>query len=95
MIDRTKAIRELKLIAGKTPQSIKVTPDDSLHRNTSVVRIEVNDIAGRALILFDIAGDGTVRCCIQSVPIRMLFRLPDTVFRCGCESRLAVTNSLP
>ena len=61
MIDRTKAIRELKLIAGKTPQSIKVAPDDSLHRNTSVVRIEVNDIAGRALILFNIAGDGTVQ----------------------------------
>lgn len=61
VIDRTKAIRELKLIAGKTPQSIKVAPDDSLHRNTSVVRIEVNDIAGRALILFNIAGDGTVQ----------------------------------
>ena len=61
VIDRTKAIRELKLIAGKTPQSIKVAPDDSLHRNTSLVRIEVNDIAGRALILFNIAGDGTVQ----------------------------------
>ena len=55
------AIRELKLIAGKTPQSIKVAPDDSLHRNASLVRIEIADVAGRALILFNIAGDGTVQ----------------------------------
>ena len=45
------AVRELKLIAGKTPQPIKVTPDDSLHRNASLVHIELADVAGRALIL--------------------------------------------
>ena len=61
VIDRAKAIRELKLIAGKAPQSIKVAPDDSLHRNASLVRIEITDVAGRALILFNIAGDGTVQ----------------------------------
>ena len=33
VIDRAMAVRELKLIASKTPQPIKVTPDDSLHRN--------------------------------------------------------------
>ena len=55
------AVRELKLIASKTPQPIKVTPDDSLHRNASLVRIELADVAGRALILFDITGDGTVQ----------------------------------
>ncbi len=61
VIDRAMAIRELKLIAGKSPQSIKVAPDDSLHRNASVVQIEIAEVAGRALILFDIAGDGTVQ----------------------------------
>ena len=79
VIDRAMAVRELKLIASKTPQPIKVTPDDSLHRNASLVRIEVPDVAGRALILFDITGDGTVagavsdwlgslyasNCCVQ------------------------------
>jgi uncharacterized caspase-like protein len=61
VIDRAKAIRELKLIAGKVPQPIKVSPDDSLHRAASLVRIEMTDVAGRALILFNIAGDGTVQ----------------------------------
>ena len=61
VIDRAMAVRELKLIASKTPQPIKVTPDDSLHRNARLVRIEVTDVAGRALILFDITGDGTVQ----------------------------------
>jgi hypothetical protein len=61
VIDRAMAIRELKLIAGKSPQSIKVAPDDSLHRNASVVQIEIAEVAGRALILFDITGDGTVQ----------------------------------
>lgn len=61
IIDRAKAIRELKLIAGKTPQPIKVAPDDSLHHDASLVRIEITDAAGRALILFNIAGDGTVQ----------------------------------
>jgi Caspase domain len=61
VIDRAMAVRELKLIASKTPQPIKVTPDDSLHRNASLVRIELADVAGRALILFDITGDGTVQ----------------------------------
>ena len=61
VIDRAMAIRELKLIAGKSPQWIKVAPDDSLHRNASVVQIEIAEVAGRALILFDITGDGTVQ----------------------------------
>ena len=46
VIDRAMAVRELKLIAGKTPQPIKVTPDDSLHRNASLVRVELADVAG-------------------------------------------------
>ena len=66
VIDRTTAVRALKMIAGKTPQSIKVTPDDSLHRNSSLVHIEVGDIAGRTLILFDIAGDGTIQTLYPS-----------------------------
>jgi hypothetical protein len=60
VIDRAMAIRYLKLMAGKTPQPIKVTPNDSLHRSDSLVHIEITDVAGRALILLNIAGDGTV-----------------------------------
>jgi Caspase domain len=61
VIDRATAIRELKRIASKEPQAIKVTPDDSLHHTSSLVHVEMTDVAGRALILFNIAGDGTVQ----------------------------------
>jgi hypothetical protein len=66
IIDRTSAVRALKLFTGKSPQSIKVTPDDSLHRNSTLVNIEVDDVAGRTLILFDITGDGTIQSLYPS-----------------------------
>jgi hypothetical protein len=61
VIDRATAIRELKRIASKEPQAIKVAPDDSLHHQASLVHVEMTGVAGRALILFNIAGDGTVQ----------------------------------
>ena len=61
VIDRTAAIRELKQMATNAPQVIKIAPDDRLHRNQSQVQIELSELAGRALILFNIAGDGTVQ----------------------------------
>jgi hypothetical protein len=61
VVDRATAVRELKRIATKEPQAIKVAPDDSLHHKASLVHIEMTGVAGRALILFNIAGDGTVQ----------------------------------
>ena len=61
IIDRTAAIRELKRITTKGPQSLKVIPDDTLHRKGSLVQLNVPDVAGRALILFNIAANGTVQ----------------------------------
>jgi hypothetical protein len=61
VIDRAGAIRELKRIAVKVPQSLKVIPNDGLHRKDDLVHLEVSDLAGRALILFNITGDGTVQ----------------------------------
>jgi hypothetical protein len=61
VIDRAAAIRELKLMWTKDPQVIKIGPDDSLHRNESLVQIELNNTEGRALIMFNITGDGTVQ----------------------------------
>jgi hypothetical protein len=59
--DRAAAIRALKQMATNAPQLIKIEPDDALHRNNSSVDIELSDVAGRSLILFNIAGDGTVQ----------------------------------
>jgi uncharacterized caspase-like protein len=61
VIDRTAAIRELKRIATKSPQPLRVAPDDAQHHNNEPVQIELTDIAGRAVMLFDISGDGTIQ----------------------------------
>jgi Caspase domain len=61
VIDRTAAIRELKKIATKSPQVVRVAPDDAQHHNEEPVQIELSDVAGRAVILFDISGDGTIQ----------------------------------
>jgi hypothetical protein len=61
VIDRAAAIRELKRMATNEPQSIKIAPDDSLHHRSNTVSIQMSDVAQRALILVNIAGDGTVQ----------------------------------
>jgi hypothetical protein len=61
VIDRAAAVRALKQLAAKAPQSIKVIPDDKLHRNESKVAVEIGSLSGRALVMFNIAGDGTVQ----------------------------------
>jgi hypothetical protein len=60
-IDRTAAVRALKQAAAQAPQSIKVIPGDAVHRRDNRVAVEIGNLAGRALILFNIAGDGTVQ----------------------------------
>jgi hypothetical protein len=61
VIDRTAAVRELKRIATKAPQVVRVAPDDSQHHNNEAVQIELSDVANRAIVLFDISGDGTIQ----------------------------------
>jgi hypothetical protein len=77
VIDRTAAIRELKKIATKAPQAVRVAPDDAQHHNNQPVQIELSDVAGRAAILFDISGDGT---------IQMLYPIGSDVARTQAES---------
>jgi hypothetical protein len=61
VIDRTAAVRELKRIATKSPQPLRVAPDDAQHHNDEPVQIELSEVAGRAVVLFDISGDGTIQ----------------------------------
>jgi len=61
VIDRAAAVRDLKRVSTKAPQVIKVAPDDSLHRGESMVQIQLSNVSGRALVLFNIAGDGTIQ----------------------------------
>jgi hypothetical protein len=61
IIDRASAVRALKLMAAKAPQAIRLRPNDKLHRSGSRIEIEVSDVSGRSMVMFNIAGDGTVQ----------------------------------
>ncbi|HKA74541.1 MAG TPA: caspase family protein [Xanthobacteraceae bacterium] len=61
VIDRAAAVRDLKQIATRTPQAIRMMPDDRLQRRNTVVQVQVSELTDRALILFNITGDGTVQ----------------------------------
>ncbi len=61
VVDRTAAVRAVKQIAARSVQAIRLVPDSSVHRRGSRVEIEVDGLAGRSLLLFNIAGDGTVQ----------------------------------
>jgi hypothetical protein len=61
VIDRSAAVLGIKRLAAKSPQTINVGPDDKLHHDNRKVVVDIMDIAGRALVLFNIASDGTVQ----------------------------------
>jgi hypothetical protein len=61
IIDRAAAVRAFKTMGSKAPQSIRVLPNDKLHRSGSRIEIEVAEVAGRSMVMLNIAGDGTVQ----------------------------------
>jgi uncharacterized caspase-like protein len=61
VIDRTSAVRTLKQIATRSVQPIRLVPDSGVHHSGSRVEVAVDALAGRSLLLFNIAGDGTVQ----------------------------------
>jgi len=61
VIDRTAAIRALKAITARSIQAIRLVPDSRVHHRGNRVEVEVDGLAGRSLLLFNIAGDGTVQ----------------------------------
>lgn len=61
IIDRAAAIRAFKVKATKSPQTVRIRPTDRLHRRGAKIEVEVSDVAGRSMIMFNIAGDGTVQ----------------------------------
>ena len=61
VIDRMASIRGFNQLSAKGAQTVRVLPNDALHHNDSRVEIQVSGVANRALLLFNIAGDGTVQ----------------------------------
>jgi hypothetical protein len=99
VVDRTAAVRAVKQIAAKSVQTIRLAPDSSLHRGGSRIEIELEGLAGRSLLLFNIAGDGTVQLLYPTgndpkVMIASALRLPIVVGApFGSDQVVAVTAS--
>ncbi|QSY96840.1 caspase family protein (plasmid) [Rhizobium bangladeshense] len=59
--DRMAALDTLKRLSETNPQTVRVTPSDTVHREGERVGVTVSDLGGRKLVLFDVTGDGTVQ----------------------------------
>ncbi|WP_181699753.1 caspase family protein [Chthonobacter albigriseus] len=61
VVDRLGAVAALKQISAAAPETVRALPSDAVHRAGERVGVEVGAAAGRHLVLFNIAGDGTVQ----------------------------------
>jgi hypothetical protein len=61
VIDRVAAVNGFKRLATKGPQAVRLLPDDKVHRRDERLDVQVSGMAQRSLLLFNIAGDGTVQ----------------------------------
>lgn len=61
VIDRTAAIRALKQYSTRSPQVMRVSPDDRQHHRGQKIEIDLSDVGARAVIIFNVSGDGTVQ----------------------------------
>jgi hypothetical protein len=98
VIERTAAIRTLKSMATNSPQVMRVSPDDQLHHNGQAIDIDLSDVAGRAVVLFNVSGDGTIQMLYpigadaspaRSASLRLPLRVRDPF---GAEQIVAVTS---
>ena len=61
VIDRVAAVSGFKRLAAKGPQAVRVLPNDKVHRGNARMDVQVSGVAQRSLLMFNIAGDGTVQ----------------------------------
>ena len=61
IIDRVAATRDFKELAARRPQPIRLAPNDRLHHRDARVQVEVAEMRERSLVMFNLAGDGTVQ----------------------------------
>ena len=61
VIDRVAAVNGFKRLATKLPQNVRVLPDDNVHRRDTRIEVQLSGMSQRSLLLFNIAGDGTIQ----------------------------------
>jgi hypothetical protein len=99
VIDRVAAISGFKRLAAKAPQTVRLLPGDKVYSRDSRVEVEVSGVAQRALLLFNIAGDGTVQALYPIGSDQPIVATPDFKFSVvvrepfGADQVVAVTSS--
>ncbi|OAF14952.1 hypothetical protein AYJ54_41015 [Bradyrhizobium centrolobii] len=98
VVDRTAAIRELKRMATRSPQMMRIWPDDRQQRAGQTVEVDLSDVSSRAVLLFNVSGDGTIQvlypvgsdaALARSASLRLPLRVGEPF---GAEQVVAVTS---
>jgi Caspase domain len=98
VVDRTAAIRALKQFSTRSPQVMRVSPDDRQHRRGQTIEINLSDVASRAVIVFNVSGDGTIQMLYpinsdpsppNSASLRLALRVREPF---GAEQVIAITS---
>lgn len=61
VIERTMVLEWLKQRVASGAQTVRLLPGDNLHAKGTHVEIEVGDLTGRYLVLFNLSGNGNVQ----------------------------------
>jgi hypothetical protein len=61
VLDRTAAVAAIAKLSESRPQRILLAPNDKHHREGEIVTFRAEDVKGKSIILFNIAGNGTVQ----------------------------------
>jgi hypothetical protein len=99
VIDRLAAVNGFKRLATKAPQTLRVLPDDKVHRGEARIEVQVSGVAQRSLLLFNIAGDGTVQALYPIGSDSIVIATPDHKFPVavgapyGADQVVAITSS--
>jgi len=80
VIDRVAAVNGFKRLAAKGPQTVRILPDDKVHKRDSRIDVQVSGVAQRSLLMFNIAGDGTVQALYPIGSDPRIVNTPDYKF---------------
>jgi uncharacterized caspase-like protein len=99
VIDRIAAINGFKRLAAKSPQTVRLLPGDKVYSRDSRIEVQVSGVTQRSLLLFNIAGDGTVQALYPIGSDQPILATPDFKFSVvvrepfGADQIVAVTSA--
>ena len=81
VIDRVAAVNGFKRLAATSPQAVRLLPDDKVHRRDARIDVQVSGVTQRSLLMFNIAGDGTVQALYPIGSDARVIGTPDYKFQ--------------